>query len=134
MNPTVIQYYREAVLKTIQATVQQIFEQSQANCPVVSGTLKASGGITASNPAAGEFTVSYNINDTAPYMQLVEEGGVVPSHNRTNRRTGKTYGVNGYTVQGKFFIKQSIQDVFSGQYNLLINNANVGSSGYNVNL
>ena len=99
-----------------------------------SGTLKSSGGITSADPSSGNFTVSYNINDTAPYIQLVEEGGTVASHNRTNTRTLKTYGVNGYTVQGKFFIKQSIQDVFSGQYNLLINNANVGSSGYNINL
>ena len=134
MNPVFIQYYREAVLKSIQATVQQIFERSQENCPVVSGDLRNSGSITAANPAEGSFTISYNTDDSAPYAELVDRGGTVPSHNRTNSRTGKTYGVNGYTVEGKFFMKNAISDVFSGQYNLLINNANFGSTGYNVNL
>jgi len=134
MNPIVLQQYRQAVITAIQATVQEIFTKSQENCPVVTGNLRNSGAVTSSNPQAGDYTISYNINDSAPYVQLVEEGGYVNSYVRKNARTGNVHAVQGYPVEGRFFIKQAIEDVFSGQYNLLITNANIGSQGYYVNI
>tara|TARA_R110002020_G_scaffold219321_4_gene427179 strand:+ start:13127 stop:13531 length:405 start_codon:yes stop_codon:yes gene_type:complete len=134
MNPIVLQQYRQAVITAIQATVQEIFTKSQENCPVVTGNLRNSGSITSANPEEADYTISYNINDSAPYVQLVEEGGYVNSYNRRNPRTGTVHAVQGYPVEGRFFIKQAIEDVFSGQYNLLITNANIGSQGYYVNI
>lgn len=134
MNPIVLQLYRQAVLTAIRETVQEIFTTSQENCPVVTGNLRNSADITSANPEEGQYTISYNVNDAAPYAQLVEEGGYVNSHNRTHPRTGTVHAVKGYNVEGKFFIKNAIENVFSGQYNLLVSNANQGSQGYYVNI
>jgi len=132
-NPIILQYIKQAVLKSIQATATEVFAQSQEDCPVDTGILKGSGGVTSANPALGDFTISYNINDTAPYVQLVEEGGYVNSHTRKSKY-GNVHSVKGYNVEGKFFIKGALDKVFSGVYNQTVVNANIGSPGYYVNL
>jgi hypothetical protein len=126
-------YFKQAILNSIQATVNEVFNKSQENCPVITGTLRGSGGISQSNPPIGDYTISYNINDAAPYTQIVEEGGFVNSYVRRNR-TGRTHAVKGYNVDGKFFIKNAITDVFSGDYNMTVIQANQGSSGYYINI
>jgi hypothetical protein len=126
-------YFKQAILNSIQATVNEVFNKSQENCPVITGTLRGSGGISQSNPPVGDYTISYNINDAAPYTQIVEEGGFVNSYVRRNR-TGRTHAVKGYNVDGKFFIKNAITDVFSGDYNMTVIQANQGSSGYYINI
>ena len=130
----ILQYFQEAVLNSINATVQSVFQDSQENCPYVTGNLQNSGSITEASPATGEFTIAYNSNGEAPYVNLIEEGGWVNSHNRTNSRTGTTYGVNGYNVEGKFFIRNAIENVLSGDLDQVIVNANQGSSGYYINI
>jgi len=87
-------YFKQAILNSIQATVNEVFNKSQENCPVITGTLRGSGGISQSNPPVGDYTISYNINDAAPYTQIVEEGGFVNSYVRRNR-TGRTHAVKG---------------------------------------
>ena len=126
-------YFKQAILNSIQATVNEVFNKSQENCPVITGTLRGSGGISQSNPPIGDYTISYNINDAAPYTQIVEEGGFVNSYVRRNR-TGRTHAVKGYNVDGKFFIKNAITDVFNGDYNMTVIQANQGSSGYYINI
>jgi|13_taG_2_1085334.scaffolds.fasta_scaffold24282_1 hypothetical protein len=133
IDPIILEYFKQAALNSIQATATEVFAQSQEDCPVDTGTLRGSGGVTSANPAMGDFTISYNINDTAPYAQMVEEGGYVNSHTRTSKY-GKVHAVNGYNVEGKFFIKGALDKVFSGAYNQVVINANMGSSGYYVNL
>jgi len=133
IDPIILQYFKQAVLNTIQSTANEVFVQSQEDCPEVTGTLKNSGGITSANPAAGEITISYNINDTAPYITLVEEGGTVNDHVRRSKN-GNPHSVTGYTIDGKFFIKGALDKVFSGSYNKTVVNANIGSSGYYVNM
>jgi hypothetical protein len=128
------QYFRQAVLNSIQTTVNEVFNKSQENCPMVTGVLRGSGGISQANPPVGDYTISYNINNSAPYAQIVEEGGFVNSYVRRNSRTGKTHAVKGYGVDGNFFIKNAITDVFSGDYNLTVIQANEGSSGYYINI
>lgn len=128
------QYFRQAVLNSIQATVNEVFNKSQENCPVVTGTLRGSGAITQANASTGDYTISYNIGDVAPYAQMVEEGGFVDSHVRKNSRTGNIHAVKGYDVEGRRFIKQAIDDVFSGMYNLTVIQANQGSQGYYINI
>jgi hypothetical protein len=133
IDPIILEYFKQAALKSIQATANEVFMQSQEDCPVVSGNLKSSGGITVSSPSTGEFTISYNINDTAPYVQMVEEGGRVNDHVRKSKY-GTPHAVTGYDVEGKFFIKGALDKVFSGTYNQVVVNSNTGSSGYYVNL
>ena len=125
----ILQYMQQAVLNSIQATVSEVFTQSQEDCPYVTGNLRNSGGITQVNPPMGEFTISYNINNSAPYIQLIEEGGWVNSHVRRSKY--KTpHAVKGYNIEGKFFIKGALDKIFSGTYNRTVVNANQGSSGY----
>ena len=121
-------------MNSIQTTVNEVFNKSQENCPVITGALRGSGGISQSNPPVGDYTISYNINDAAPYTQIVEEGGFVNSYVRRNNRTGKTHAVKGYDVDGKFFIKNAITDIFSGNYNITVIQANQGSAGYYINI
>jgi len=127
-------YFKQVVLNSIQTTVNKVFDKSQENCPVVTGALRGSGGISQSDPSVGDYTISYNINNAAPYTQVVEEGGFVNSYVRRDSRTGKTHAVKGYNVEGKFFIKNAVNDVFSGDYNMTVIEANQGSSGYYINI
>ena len=127
-------YFTQACLNTIQATVNEIFTKSQENCPYVTGRLRSSAGITNSNPAEGQYSFAYNLNDSAPYVELIEKGGRVDNHYRRSQKTGQPYPVQGYNVEGKFFIKQALQDVLSGTYNMTVVGANQGSQGYYINI
>ena len=134
MNEELIQqYFQEAVLNSINSTVQSVFQNSQENCPYVTGNLQNSGSITEASPATGEFTIAYNSNGEAPYVNLVEEGGWVDNHIRISKN-GNPHSVTGYNVEGKFFIKNAIENVLSGDLDQVIVNANQGSSGYYINI
>ena len=134
MNEQVIQqYFTQACLTTIQATVNAVFAKSQERCPVQTGQLRASAAITEANPASGQFTIAYNANDSAPYAGIVEKGGIVGAHYRRSPRTGRSYPVKGYDVQGTFYLRDAITDVLSGDFNDTVITANVGSSGYSIN-
>jgi hypothetical protein len=127
------QYFRQACLSTIQATVSAVFAKSQEKCPVQTGQLRASAGIIKANPAEGEFTLAYNVNDTAPYAEIVEKGGSVGTHYRRSRKTGRAYPVQSYDVKGTFYLRDAITEVLSGDFNDVVITANAGSTGYSIN-
>ena len=130
----ILQLFQQAAQSTVQATVTEVFNKSQENCPFVTGQLRNSARITEANPGSGEFTFSYNVDDTAPYVQIVEEGGRVDDYLRRNRKTGRPESVSGYDVTGKFFIKNAIEDVLSGSYDDIVVTANEGSDGYYISI
>ena len=127
-------YYNEAVRKAIETTVNKVFTKAAEKCPVKTGKLRDSAVITKSNFASGQYQISFDANDTAPYAPYIEEGGTIPQHYRTNPRTGNKYTVQSYPVEGQFFIKEALDEVFGDQYNITVINANIGSVGYYVNL
>lgn len=127
------QYFTQACLSTIQATVSAIFAKSQEKCPVQTGQLRASGAITEANPAGGQFILAYNTNDSAPYAEIVEKGGTVGTHYRRSRKTGRAYPVQSYNVEGTFYLRDAITEVLSGDFNDVVITANAGSTGYSIN-
>ena len=127
------QVFTQACLNTIQATVSSVLAKSQERCPVETGQLRASAAITEANPSTGQYILAYNANDSAPYAAIVEKGGVVGAHYRRSPRTGQSYPVKGYTVEGKFFLRDAITDVLSGDFNDVVITANQGSTGYSIN-
>tara|TARA_R100000773_G_C4185319_1_gene93354 strand:- start:427 stop:834 length:408 start_codon:yes stop_codon:yes gene_type:complete len=127
-------YFNQACRKAIQATVQEVFAKAIEKCPVKLGNLRGSAAITKADPVNGSFTIAFNSNDNAPYAQLIEEGGTVPQHYKKSKKTGNGWTVLPYTVEGQFFIKEALDEVFSGQYNMTVINANLGSSGYYINV
>ena len=126
-------YFRQACLNTIQSTVNQVLIKSQEKCPVKTGRLRASAGIIEANPAEGEFTLAYNVNDTAPYAEIVEKGGTVGTHYRRHPRTRRVHTVQSYNVEGSFYLRDAITEVLSGDFNDVVITANQGSTGYSIN-
>ena len=130
----ILQLFQQAAFNTMQAMATAMFQKSQENCPFVTGQLRNSAAIVEANPGEGSYTFSYNVDDTAPYVKLVEEGGRVENYLRRNRRTGRPEAVTGYDVTGKFFIKNAIEDVLSGNFDDVVVSANEGSSGYYISI
>ena len=130
----ILQLFQQAALNTMQAMATEMFRKSKENCPFVTGQLRNSGAIVEANPGEGSYTFSYNVDDTAPYVKLVEEGGRVDDYLRRNRKTGRPESVSGYDVTGKFFIKNAIEDVLSGDFDDVVVSANEGSSGYYISI
>ena len=130
----ILQLFQQAALNTMQAMATAMFQKSQENCPFITGQLRNSGAIVEANPGEGSYTFSYNVDDTAPYVKLVEEGGRVDNYLRRNRRTGRPESVSGYDVTGKFFIKNAIEDVLSGDFDDVVVSANEGSDGYYISI
>ena len=127
-------YFKQAALKAIEATVRQVFATSLQKCPFKTGRLRNSASIISANPAAGQFVVGYNTNDTAPYAELVEKGGTVAGHFRKSRKTGQPYPVQSYDVPGSFYLKDAISETLSGNYNEIVVTANVDSQGFSITL
>ena len=130
----ILQLFQQAALNTMQAMATAMFQKSQENCPFVTGQLRNSGAIVVANLGEGSYTFSYNVDDTAPYVKLVEEGGRVENYLRRNRTTGRPEAVTGYDVTGKFFIKNAIEDVLSGDFDDVVVSANEGSNGYYISI
>ena len=130
----ILQLFQQAALNTMQAMATAMFQKSQENCPFVTGQLRNSGAIVEASPEEGSYTFSYNVDDTAPYVKLVEEGGRVDDYLSRNRKTGRPESVSGYDVTGKFFIKNAIEDVLSGDFDDVVVSANEGSSGYYISI
>ena len=126
-------YFKQACLKAIQNTVTQVLATSVQKCPVKTGQLRSSASITEANPATGQYTIAYNTNDTAPYAEIVEKGGIVRQHYRRSRRTGQPYTVQSYNVEGTFYLRDAITEVLSGDFNDVVITANAGSTGYSIN-
>ena len=131
---TINTYFKQACLKAIQNTVTQVLATSVQKCPVKTGQLRSSASITEANPATGQYTIAYNTNDTAPYAEIVEKGGIVRQHYRRSRRTGQPYTVQSYTVPGTFYLRDAISETLSKDYSQVVINANQDSAGYSISI